>query len=363
MTAMSTDPFASRLVVRRVSEHSVGFLVAGASAVAGRWMVDAIRQQPPQPGSIDAATSWIAGVYSHNERRARDFADAHRIPHAGDDLARLLERPDIHCVYVGNHPRHHAETVEAALRAGKHVLVEPPLALTLDSAASLANLARDEGKVLAANYTWRATSCLQRLRALLEENIIDEILGGRIQNSRFLRPDQHTWRLQAGGGGVILDRTLHDIDAMRFLLGTGVRDVFGQTSPRLLSDAVEDELMAVMRMTGGLAIQVYDTFLLPHAPVTVELFGSAGSLIAYDCDPEHGTPQLLLRRGERTEQVPLEFVNPYRAAVARFLAALRRAAPPLADAGDDLQNLAAALAMAESVRRQGRVQLVSQLRR
>ena len=64
------------------------------------------------------------------------FADRHAIPHAYLNLADLLAHPDIQCIYVGNHPRHHSQTVMAALAAGKHVLCEPPLALDLGRGAA-----------------------------------------------------------------------------------------------------------------------------------------------------------------------------------------------------------------------------------
>jgi 1,5-anhydro-D-fructose reductase (1,5-anhydro-D-mannitol-forming) len=342
---MTTLAFGPRLATRGVDDRSLGFLVAGASNVAARWMLTAIRQQPPAPGSRDVAGAWIAAVYSHNERRARQFAQTHGIIHAGDDLQVLLRRPEIQCVYVGNHPRHHAEAVRAGLEAHKHVLCEPPLALTVDEAETLHQMAEHRGLVLAMNYTWRAASVIHQLHELLIEDAIGELLGGRIQNTAYLPPEQHTWRLQTNGGGVGWDRTLHDLDLIQFLLHTPVREVYARSTRNLLAAEVEDDIVAYAVVTGGLVMQLHDSFVLPHAPVTVEMFGANGTLTALYCASAAGQGELLLTRGEQTTPIARQIIDPYRASVARFLAAVRGSAPPLATSADDLRNLAAIAAL------------------
>jgi len=342
---MTTPALGPRLATRGVDDRSLGFLVAGASTVAARWMLTAIRQQSPVPGSRDVAGAWVAAVYSHNERRARQFAQTHGIIHAGDDLQTLLRRPEIQCVYVGNHPRHHAEAVRAGLEAHKHVLCEPPLALTFDEAETLHQMAEHRGLVLALDYTWRAAGVIHHLHDHLLADAIGELLGGRIQNTAYLPPEQHTWRLQANGGGVLWDRTLHDLDLIQFLFHTPVREVYARSTRNLLAAVVEDDIVAYAGVTGGLVVQLHDSFVLPHAPVTVEIFGANGTLTALNCAPVAGQAELLLTRGEQTTLIASPIVDPFRATVARFLAAVRGLAPPLATSADDLRNLAAIAAL------------------
>ncbi len=98
------QPASSRLSIRRIDERSLGFVVAGASNVASRWMIDAIRQQAPAAGSQDVAGAWVVGVYSHNPRRARQFANDHGIIHAADELTVLVERRDAAVCLCGQPP-------------------------------------------------------------------------------------------------------------------------------------------------------------------------------------------------------------------------------------------------------------------
>jgi 1,5-anhydro-D-fructose reductase (1,5-anhydro-D-mannitol-forming) len=313
-------------------------------------MLAAIREQPPVAGTRDVAGAWVTALYSHNERRAREFAGRHAIIHAAAEIEPLLGRAEVQCVYVGNHPRHHAETVQAALASHKHVLCEPPLGLTLAEAEPLVRMARNRGLVLALNYTWRAAPAMQRLAELLLADSIGEPLGGSIRNTAYLRPEQQTWRLQPNGGGVVWDRTLHDLDLLHFLLHLRVREVFGRSGRSTVAAAVEDDLLGHVLLTGGLAVQLHDSFVLPHAPATVELYGTRGTLLASACAPADAAPQLLLRRGEDVQQILTPAINPYRASVANFLAAVRGAAPPLVGGEEELLNLAAATAMHRSLR-------------
>lgn len=345
------DPPRPRLAHRKVDSRSIGFLLAGASNVAARWMVDAIWQQPPAVGSADVAGAYIVGIYSHNGHLARRFAQSFGILHAGEDLEDLLQRREVQCVYIGSHPRHHGETVRAALQAGKHVLCEPPLALELDEAEELARMAEHRSLVLGLNYSWRATAIMRRLRDLLADDAIGELLGARIQNTAFLPLEQHTWRLQKPGGGVLWDRTLHDLDLLRFLTGMATGNVYAFNTQTLLGSGVEEDVIASVHLKGGLVVQLHDSFVLPHVPVTVELYGATGTLTARRCHPASKEPELLLTRGDTVRQLDLEEIQPHRAAVGRFIAAVRGNGQPLATAADDRRNLAAVIAMQESLRR------------
>lgn len=347
-----------RLPTRSVDARSVGFLVAGASNMAAQHMLAAIREQPPVAGTRDVAGAWVPALYSHNERRAREFAARHAIIHFAAEIEPLLGRAEVQCVYVGNHPRHHAETVLAALAAHKHVLCEPPLALTVAEAEPLVQMAQNRGLVLAMNYSWRATAAVHQMAELLLADGIGELLGGCVRNTAYLPPEQQTWRLQPNGGGVVWDRTLHDLDLLRFLLHLPVRAVYGHSGRSTLAAAVEDDLLGHALLAGGLAIGLYDSFLQPHAPVRVELYGTRGALAATACAPGDQGAELLLRRGDDVQLVPLPSINAWRAGVANFLAAVRGAAPALATGADELYNLAAATAMHRSLQDGSAVQTV-----
>jgi 1,5-anhydro-D-fructose reductase (1,5-anhydro-D-mannitol-forming) len=314
-------------------------------------MLGAIREQPPLPNTRDVAGAWVSALYSHNERRGRDFAQRHAIIQSSDNIYELLDRLQVQCVYVASHPRHHAETVEAALQAQKHVLCEPPLALSSEEAQRLAQMAQNRGLVLAMNYTWRASPAIYALHELLASDSIGEIIGGRVQNTAYLPLDRQAWRLQGLGGGVILDRTLRDLDLLRYLLHASPRELFGRAT-RAEARAGErqvEELVGHVVMTGGAVFQLFDSFVQAHVPVTVEVYGTNGMAVATDCAPADRAPRLILRRGDQVRDLPVAAVNPYRAVVANFLAAIRGGAAALAPAEEEIRNLQAVETMARSL--------------
>lgn len=338
----------------------MGFLLAGASSVAAGHMVDAIRQQPPAPGSRDVAGAWVVAIHSHSARRARDFAARTGIVHHTSDLRVLLERHEVRCVYVGNHPRRHAETVAAALDAQKHVLCEAPLALHPAEATTLLRMAEQRGLVLAMNYTWRASAALRRLHDLLAEDAIGELLGGAIRNSVPLAATQHTWRLAPDGGGALAVRTLQSADVVQFLLHRSIRSVAASTGAPLRAGQVEDEVFGHFGCTGGLVMRFHDALLLPHVPPLVEFYGATGTLQLTGWPVNSGPSALMILRRDQAERVVTESVDPYRASVARFLAAMRGDAPPLATANDDLRNLLVLDACRASLSQNGAVAPVRQ---
>lgn len=341
----------------QVGEQSLGWAILGASHRAQHFIIDAIRTQPAVAsagrGAPQTIGAWVAGVYSHHEQRAQAFAEKNQLPHYFLNLADLLERQTIHCIYVGSHPRHHYPLVMAALSAGKHVLCEPPLALTLAEAQTLQQAAAFRRLHLGVNYQRRAVPAIQKARELLDAGAIGDLLGGRICNARLLRPQQQTWRLKRNGGGVLLNQTIHDIDILRYLLQDEVASIFAtQTRPILGetdSGVEENVLTTVHTQRSRLALQLYDSFFTPHQPTLLELYGSTAVIqVQHWCDDQNESRLYLLRSGQ-VESISLAPQQPDWGSIYHFNAAVRTGAPLLATAEDGCRSLAAVLAAQQSL--------------
>lgn len=347
-------PFGRGPAPYAIGAESLGWGLCGASTASAR-IIPAIRSQTPQSDHSAVADAWVTAIHSHSLWRARQFADRHAVPHAFADLQQLLARHDVRVVYVGNHPRHHAPTVLAALRAGKHVLCEPPLALSEEEAGFLAASAADRGLVLAVNHQHRGDAAIQQAWRLIGSGDIGDILGGRIRNAVLLGIPQQTWRLQSMGGGVLLDRTLHSLDLLRFLCADEIAEVSAMAGRNILGREVEEEVFTNVRMRrSGAVFHLHDSFILPHAPTSVEIYGSAAVLAASHClDDQKSTLQIL--RGKIAYDRPLTPVDPLAASVAAMMAAVRGHGRPLANAEDGIASLRAALIIRQSLQRGVRV--------
>lgn len=117
----------------------------GASTIAREWVIGAIR----------ATGGQVVSVMSSNAERARAYAEANGIGNYTTDLDALLADPQIDAVYISTTNELHREQAVAAARAGKHILCEKPLALSLEDAHAMARAASSGGVVLATNHHLR----------------------------------------------------------------------------------------------------------------------------------------------------------------------------------------------------------------
>ncbi len=97
----------------------------------------------------------IVAAYSREIQRARDFAERHEIPDAHDSLDGLLGNPDIDAVFVSSPNSLHAEHTVKAAEAGKHVLVEKPMAVSGNEAQSMVAICRERGVRLGVGFHLR----------------------------------------------------------------------------------------------------------------------------------------------------------------------------------------------------------------
>lgn len=350
---------------------SLGWGIVGASNVAATAFLPALRALPQvaQPQTSEASRypapdSIAIGLFSHNEQHGHAFADQHAIPHYFPNLADLLAQSSVHCIYVANHPRHHAQTVLAALAAGKHVLCEPPLALSAEEAERVAHTALDRGRILAVNYQHRGDPALRTLRELLADHTIGDLLGGRISHTAVLPTARQGWRLRTQGGGILFDHTAHTVDLLRFLLRDEIEQAYCASTQQFLGDEVEEDLLAIFNMRRSkIAIQTHDSFLVAPSAISVEIFGNMGRLTAYDCWQADRPSELWLHRHGQPTRVPTTASAPFFAAVQAFTNAVRTHGAPLAGGADGVNNLAILDAMRHSLQRGQRVDVALPMRR
>ncbi|MBA2597678.1 MAG: Gfo/Idh/MocA family oxidoreductase [Chloroflexia bacterium] len=314
----------------------------GASTIAREWMAPAIAAQP------DCV---VAAVASSNAARARAFAAEMSIPRHYGAVDELLAESEIEAVYISTTNEWHEQQVIAAARAGKHVLCEKPLALTLDGARRMVQACADARVVMATNHHLRNAATHRAMRKLIAEGAIGQPLAARGFHAVYLPEHLQGWRINRpeSGGGVILDITVHGADTLRFVLDNEVREVTAMTASQGMGQAgLEDSVMGVMRFQNGVLAQFHDAFTARHAFTGFEVHGTTGSLYARDVMTQQPIGTVTLRRDGRDEDVPITHENMYERSVARFVGAIRGEGPPSATGEDGARSLAIALAVRES---------------
>jgi 1,5-anhydro-D-fructose reductase (1,5-anhydro-D-mannitol-forming) len=295
--------------------------------------------------------SEIVALASSDVDRAGAFAAELGIPAVCATVEELLGDPDVEVVYVSSTNERHEPQVLAAAAAGKHVLCEKPLALTLDGARAMVEACRAAGVVMGTNHHLRNAAAHRALRELVADGAIGRPLAARVFHAVHLPAHLQGWRITRpeSGGGVVLDITVHDADTLRFVLDDEVVEVTAMTASQGMGHAgLEDAVMGVMRFHGGVLAQFHDAFTIRHAFTGFEVHGTAGSLYGRDVMTQRPVGTVALRRDGSEEQVPIEHGNLYERSVARFNAAVRGEGAPAATGEDGVRSLAVALAVRES---------------
>lgn len=322
---------------------TINWAFIGASTWAARYLIPAVASLP------DARA---VGVYSSSPERGRQYAARTGLEKAYSSLQHLLADPEVDAVYVSTTNDLHASQTIAAARAGKHVLCEKPLALTLPDALRMQEACDAAGVVLATNHHFRAAPTILAMRRLIADGAIGEVVAVRVFHALLLLEELQTWRLDRpdAGAGVVLDITVHDADTIRFLLDDEIAEVTAVTANQgLATGSVEDSVMGVLRMQRGQLVSFHDSFTVPHADPGVEVHGTIGSLYGRNVLRPEPVGDVQLRRGTNVEQVSVTGRRPlYVEAVRRFIRAIRGDGPPLATGSDGIASLRVALAARES---------------
>jgi 1,5-anhydro-D-fructose reductase (1,5-anhydro-D-mannitol-forming) len=314
----------------------------GTSTIAREWMAPAISAQPD---------SVVAAVASADAARATQYAQDLGIPRAHASVDELLSDPDIDVVYISTTNEWHENQTIAAAQAGKHVLCEKPLALSVAGAQRMVDACAAAGVAFGTNHHLRNAATHRAMRDLVASGAVGDPLAARVFHAVYLPQHLQGWRIDRpeSGGGVILDITVHDADTLRFVLGDEVEAVTAMTASQGMGKGgLEDAVMGVMRFRNGALAQFHDAFTARHANTGFEVHGVEGSLYGLDVMTQRPAGTVRIRRNGREELIPIAHENLYERSVRHFNAAVRGEGAPAASGIDGVHSLAIALAARES---------------
>ncbi|CAN7492193.1 Gfo/Idh/MocA family oxidoreductase [Rhizobium sp. LjRoot98] len=313
----------------------------GASTIAHEWVIDAIR----------AVGGEIVSVMSTSAERGAKYAADHGIAKSVTSVDELVGDPDVQAVYISTTNELHRDQVIAAAKAGKHILCEKPLAMSLDDAHAMVKVARDAGVVMATNHHLRGAATHRAMRDAIADGKIGKPLAARVCHAGYLPPHLQGWRLDKpeAGGGVILDITVHDTDTLRFVLGDDPVEAvaLGQYGG-MAKAGLEDAAMGILRFKSGLIAQFHDGFTTKYAVTGFEVHGSDGSLIARNCMSQKPVGTVTLRNVEGETELPLDHRNLYENTLTAFDNAIAGKGKPLCGGEDGIWSLATGLAVMKS---------------
>jgi 1,5-anhydro-D-fructose reductase (1,5-anhydro-D-mannitol-forming) len=313
----------------------------GASDIAATRMIPALR----------AAGQQLTAVASGDAEHGRAFAGRNDIAVTTSSVEQLLGRADVDAVYISSRNDRHAEQALASIAAGKHVLCEKPLALTLDDAAALLEAAEHANVVFAVNHHLPGAATHQTIRRLVADGAVGALLAVNVAHAVLLPERLRGWRLGTGdGAGVILDITCHDASVINAIVPVPATAATAiGVSQGGWSAGSPDAVMSVIRYGDDVLAQTHDAFTVGCRETRIEVYGTEGAIIATDVmtqDPK-GSVVLRTAAGERPVSVG-ERRDLYLTVLEGFSAAVADGSQPTVTGAEGANAVAVALAVQAS---------------
>ena len=248
----------------------------------------------------------VAAAHSPTEARRAAFAARWGFPATADINAIFTDR-SIDAVMVLTPPNTHLELTQRAAEAGKHVLLEKPLEITLERAQALVDVADTAGITLGIVLQHRFRPASMALARLIEEGRLGGLVSTAVQ-ARNWRPQSYYDQPGRGtrardGGGVLITQAIHTLDLAISLAGLPVEvSAYAATSPIHRMETEDIAAAAVRYTNGAIGTIAATTTAFPGFPEAVEIVGSKGTARLEGAETHRRLPRRFTLRSRRRER-------------------------------------------------------------
>ncbi len=324
--------------------------------IAGIGNISEIHAQAVQA----AAGGELVAAHSRNKEKLKRFCKRFDIE-GESDYDRFLKNPDLDLVAVCTPSGTHLDYSRKAAQAGKHVVIEKPIEVTLERASGLLDACRKAGVKVAVIYQNRFLDDTLRMKTSIQDGQIGEPFMATASVKWYRSQEYYEdggWRgtLDLDGGGAVINQAIHTVDLLEWMLGPiktvrGLKGTF--THPGIEG---EDNAVAALEFSSGaIGTFVASTSIRPAQPRTIEVHGDLGTAQLTDNDF-----QLLLPDDARTEtgsgaaasgaedpMANLAF-EPHRRQFDEIFSAILEDKEPVVSGRESLRSLAAVMALYRS---------------
>jgi len=253
---------------------TIGWGIIGIGAHAERALAPALNR---------AANTKLVAVCSRSMERAQNFAAKHKAERAYDSLEKMLEDPDLDVLYVATPNGLHAQQTIQAAEAGKHVLCEKPMAITVADCEAMIEACNKNKVKLALDFQNRYHPAHVEARRYIQSGMIGEIYVAKAQycHGRFRGYWQgRGWRNDpnTAGSGSLAGTAIHCVDLLRFLLDSEVKEVRALTDEEPPRYPVDDMVYVIITFENGARGVVISGILAPRSDDDVVVYGSKAKI-------------------------------------------------------------------------------------
>lgn len=228
----------------------------------------------------------LVAVATRDAAKGRAFAERHGVAFAGPGIEDLVRRPDVDVVCVTTSAGAHLEPSLAAIRAGKHLVVEKPLEITVERVDALLDAADAAGVQVAAIFQGRFGTGARTVKAALDAGRFGRLVLATAAVKWHRTAQYYTGTrgtLDVDGGGALMAQAIHALDLLQWYAGLP-EEVFSWSTRRVhLGIESEDTAVAALRFPGGaLGTVEASTAVWPGWQRRIELCGERGSVALED---------------------------------------------------------------------------------
>ena len=218
-----------------------------------------VTEKKSGPAFSEVTGSSVEAVMSRNEKNARRYAERHGINKWYTDAQELIDDPDVNAIYIATPPSSHATFAIMAMKAGKPVYVEKPLAANYEDCARVNRVSEETGVPCFVAYYRRYLPYFQKVKQIVQNGTIGNVMNVQVRfavpprDLDYSNPENLPWRLQPdiAGGGYFYDLAPHQLDLLQDMFGVIV-EADGICANRANLYNVEDSVSACFRFESGL---------------------------------------------------------------------------------------------------------------
>ena len=309
----------------------------------------------------------LTTIIDVDENRAKSLAVRCGAKNVYQDFHQALEKEELHAVHIATPDFLHKEPVIAALRSGRHVLVEKPLAVTVADAEEIVRVSDETGCHVMVNYTHRWAAPYARTREIVRRGEIGApvMVYARKDDTLWAATEMMNWTEKTSPASYL---STHDIDLVLWFLDTDVASVYALGVRKVLVEKnidTEDAIQALVRFGNG-AIGTFEScWVLPNSMPTVtdsfiEIVGEKGTI---HIDRIHEGLKVATERSYQYPKLSLEsevqgrIVGGIASCLRYFVETLRAGEKPQPDARWGLKIVRISNAIQASIQQQAAVRL------
>ena len=289
----------------------------------------------------------LLAVGSRSQETADAYAKEKKIERSYGSYEALLSDPDIDVIYnpLPNHL--HAEWTVKAVEAGKHVLCEKPLALSVTEVEAIKAAAHKHGRVVAEAFMYRHHPQTLKVHEIVKSGSLGALKLVRGSFSFVISRDGDVRLSPERGGGSIWDVGCYPISYTRSLLGEEPLEVFGWQVTG--ETGIDETFVGQMRFRDDILAQFHSSFVVPFH-TSMEIVGSDGALNIPNPFKPGINEKIYLTRDEKTETITIKGQELYIGEVEDMADAILLGKDSLVSLGDSRANVAVITALLESAR-------------